>query len=140
MVTKNAQAQQIQTLEIQTENVDGYLVVRLVGEVDLATAPALKETLLKLLCRQDEPLAVDLGGLGFIDAAGLSALVAGYNRAKQLDRDYRLAEPTPQVARVLKLTAIDTLIPVHSSLTDACTALPVPRHITRSAKPRPSRR
>lgn len=114
-MTENAQL-----LQIQTDKIDGHVVVKLTGEADLASAPVLKETLLILLHREDDPLVVDLAEVDFIDSTALAALIAGHRRARQLDRDYRLAGPTRHVAKVLKLTGIDTLIPIHRSLTDAC--------------------
>jgi anti-sigma B factor antagonist len=122
IVTQYALIPYGQTLEIHADEVDGRLVVRLTGDADVSTAPRLKVTLLKLLSRWNGPLVLDLAGVDFIDSTGLSALLAGYKRAQQMSQDYRLATPQPHPARLFQMTAIDTLIPIHSSVTEACAA------------------
>lgn len=121
-MTEHALPPSGQTLDIRTDEVDGRLVVRLTGDADVATAPMLKVALLKLLSRSNGPLVLDLAGVSFIDSIGLSALLAGYKRAQQMNQDYRLASPQPHPARLFQMTAIDTLIPIHSCVKDACAA------------------
>lgn len=122
IVTEYALMPHGQTLDIHTEDVNGRMVVRLVGLADVGTAEKLKVTLLKLLSRWNGPLVLDLAGVSFIDSTGLSALLAGHKRAQQMNQDYRIAGLRPYPARLFKLTAIDTLIPIHSSVADACAA------------------
>jgi anti-anti-sigma factor len=122
IVTEYALMPHEQTLEIHTDDVNGRMVVRLVGLVDVGTAQTLKVTLLKLLSRWNGPMVLDLAGVSFVDFTGLSALLAGHLRAQQVNQDYRLAGLRHQPARLFKLTALDTLIPIHSSIADACAA------------------
>lgn len=105
---------------IQAEETDGALVVRLTGEIDIAAAPAVRETLLRSLNTGNAPLVVDLAQVGFIDSTGLSALLAGYQRARQLEREYGVAELQPRVARLFEITSIVRVIPVHDSVVEAC--------------------
>lgn len=96
------------------------LAVRLVGEADIETAPVLRGWLLRLLNRCQRHLVLDLGRLEFIDSTGISALIAGYQRAKQYDCQVCAAGPTGEVAKVFKLTALDTVIPCYQSVGQAC--------------------
>lgn len=105
---------------IQTEETYGALVVRLTGEIDLAVAPAVRQSLLRSLNTGTGPLVVDLARVSFIDSTGLSALLAGYQRARQLGRAYCVAEVQRQVARLFEITSIARVIPVHDSVAEAC--------------------
>jgi anti-sigma B factor antagonist len=106
-------------LEIRVEDTSGCLVVRLAGEMDLASSPRLRETLLRLLNRTDLSVVIDLSALDFIDSTGLSALIAGARRATALGRDYALAAPQPRIRKVFDVTGIGQVIPVHDAIDNA---------------------
>lgn len=65
-------------------------------------------------------LVLDLSRLEFIDSCGVSALLAGYHRAKQYSRQVCAAALTGAVAKVFDLTALDAIIPTHESVAEAC--------------------
>ena len=89
------------------EAVDGWQVLRLAGEVDVATAPRLRDRLVQLINEGPPKLVVDLSGLSFIDSMGLGALVSGLKRARAHDGDLRLAGASDHVAKVLNITRLD---------------------------------
>jgi anti-sigma B factor antagonist len=93
--------------EVAVEAVDGWQVLRLAGEVDVATAPRLRDRLVQLINEGPPKLVVDLSGLSFIDSMGLGALVSGLKRARAHDGDLRLAGPSDHVAKVLEITRLD---------------------------------
>lgn len=105
---------------IQTDETDGALVIRLNGEIDVAAAPAVRETILKSLNIWTGPVVIDMARVGFIDSTGLSALLAGYQRARQLERPYSIAALQAQAAKLFEITALNKLIPIHGTVADAC--------------------
>lgn len=104
---------------IQTDETDGALVIRLTGEIDVASAPAVRETILKSLNTWTGPLVIDMAGVDFIDSTGLSALLAGYQRARQLERPYSVAALRAQATKLFEITALTKLIPIHDSVDEA---------------------
>ncbi len=58
------------------------LVVRVSGEIDIASGPKLREELLGVMRRHGARLALDLGGVTFMDCAGINALVAALRHAR----------------------------------------------------------
>ena len=82
----------------------GVAGLRLDGELDLATAPLLKEALVDLGSERDVHL--DLALLTFLDSAGMHAIVA---LARSLDgnRSVVLVNPSTAVRRCLEITGID---------------------------------
>lgn len=81
--------------------------VAVAGEVDLATAAALRERLLHVLYDQSPDLIdVDLAGVTFLDCTGIGALVAVRNAAVQAGRQVRVSHPRPIVRRVLEVTGL----------------------------------
>ena len=108
--------------EVAVEDRDGWRVLRLAGEVDVATAPRLRDRLVQLITEGPPRLVVDLSGLTFIDSMGLGALVSGLKRARALGGDLRLAGPTDHVAKVLAITRLDQAFLVGDSVEAALAA------------------
>lgn len=81
--------------------------IAVVGEVDLATAPDLRDRLLNVL-RKYPPavMLVDLSGVTFLDCTGLSALIAVRNAAVRVDCHLRVISPPPIVHRMLDMTGL----------------------------------
>jgi anti-sigma B factor antagonist len=63
----------------------------------------------------------------FCDSAGLHALIGAHKRAQAEGRQVRLAVTGAQVRRILALTALNRLIPVYTSLDQACAHPPAGR-------------
>jgi anti-anti-sigma factor len=77
------------------------------GEVDLAVAPALRESgteMAKLVA--PGRLEIDLGDVTFIDSSGLGALISVRNASRQCGADLVLVRVSPVVARFLELAGV----------------------------------
>jgi anti-anti-sigma factor len=105
----------------------GVTVAELAGELDLASAPALREQLLGLLRRGSSRLVLDLTRVSFCDASGLAVLVGTSHRARRLGGFLRLAAVPRQAARVLDLTGLDRHLPVFPTVW-AAAGLPAAEH------------
>lgn len=99
---------------------DGWTVVAMTAELDIATAPALREHLTGVLSR-GEDLVLDLSETPFMDSSGLGALVLTARNARLLDRQVLLV-PSLQVRRVLKITHVEPLFTTIDSLEEALPA------------------
>ncbi len=97
----------------------GNLVVTVVGDVNLVSAPDLRERLLWLLRSRPPLLLIRMDQVSFLDSTGLSALVAVHRRADLLGVDVRLVAPAHSPDRVLHLTGMDTVFAIHPSIDDA---------------------
>ncbi|GLU50085.1 STAS domain-containing protein [Nocardiopsis ansamitocini] len=94
----------------------GRTVARIEGEIDNGTAPALRRRLANLLRPDTGLLVLDLSGVLFCDASGLSVLVTTQNRASELGVRLRLAEPPAQTALVLRITNLDLSLSVYPTV------------------------
>ncbi|MCU7826745.1 STAS domain-containing protein [Kitasatospora sp. DSM 101779] len=84
----------------------GVTVVTAHGEIDIATADALRARLVAALSRHGH-VAVDLAEVTFIDCGGLRALTGAHQVAVRAGRRLTLRTPSPPVARLLALTRLD---------------------------------
>lgn len=91
---------------------EGRAEVRLIGDLDISTAPLLREGLLSLLADGSSDITLDMAELAFIDSTGLSVLVGAFKRARQHGRDVVLRNPRPPARKVLEISGLDTVIRV----------------------------
>ena len=101
----------------------GYAIAALSGELGIASAPALRDQLLRLL-RAASHLIIDLSAVERADASGLAVLVGSRRRARLLGGSLRLAAPSPEVARVLSATGINQHLDIFPTVRAAITGQP----------------
>jgi anti-anti-sigma factor len=101
---------------------DGYTIMTISGELDIASVPVLRDQILGLLRPQAGRIVIDLSGVTFCDASGLAALVGASRRAGKLDGVLRLAAPTPLAAALLCLTGLDSRFEIFATVPDAIRA------------------
>ena len=106
-----------QRFAVATEQLDdGTPVVCVMGEVDLATVPALEQMLLGAGEDPSCALIVDLTGCTFLDSTGLRALTGTRRRLKRSNRPMALVLSHPSVLRVFEITGWDELFEIYPSL------------------------
>jgi anti-sigma B factor antagonist len=98
---------------------DGTPVVSVMGELDLATAPALEEALLAVPDELAGRVIVDLARCSFMDLRGLHVLLAARERLERSSRPLALVVRDPTLLRVFKITRVDGLFAIYPSLTAA---------------------
>lgn len=89
------------------------------GEVDIYTAPKLREKLVELIDAGNDRIVVDLEGVGFMDSTGLGSLVAGLKRIRERDGELAIVCTKEPVLKVLGITGLDRVFPVHDSVGNA---------------------
>ncbi|MER8160435.1 STAS domain-containing protein [Streptomyces sp. NPDC094472] len=99
---------------------EGWAVLVLAGEVDLALAPALREGVDAVAGEGQSWIVLDLEQVTFMDSAGLGVVVYGMRRAEAHGGRLRLAGPGAQVRRLLQLTGADAVIGVFADVVEAC--------------------
>ena len=107
-------------LSVQVDELGPHLLVRLSGDVDLESAPALTETLRTLLeTIGAKPLVLDLTEVEFMDSSGLGVLVGVHQQAAVQGGALILAGPHPRVAKILRITKLDKVFTVVDTVDEA---------------------
>ena len=89
---------------------DGEALVLLSGELDVATAPALREHLAELASQGLINISVDLSALRFIDSVGLSVFVVAQKHLEHMGGSFLLLRPCPRIQKLLQVTALTPLL------------------------------
>jgi anti-sigma B factor antagonist len=83
--------------------------VAISGDVDIGSAPGLREQLQRLEARK---VVVDLSGVTFIDSTGLGVLVTAIKHAKESGGQLTLRAPSRSTRKVLEITGLSQLVAI----------------------------
>jgi anti-sigma B factor antagonist len=78
------------------------------GEVDVATAPSLRDELYRLIQNGASWVVVDLSGMDFIDSTGLGVFVGALKRAREGGGGVELRGLKPSARKVFEITGLDS--------------------------------
>ncbi len=101
---------------IETHNDADSVVLRVSGDVDIATVDQLRQRGLDVIALADgAPVVIDAAAVTFIDSSGLGALVALNKAAAAAGTPFLMRAVPPGVASLLHITGIDTVITVSNT-------------------------
>ena len=86
----------------------GHPRVVVEGEVDVATAPALRDELYRLIEQGSSRIVVDLAGMDFIDSTGLGVFVGALKRAREGGGTIELRGLQPSARKVFDITGLSS--------------------------------
>jgi anti-sigma B factor antagonist len=106
-------------LAIRTEQEGDVCTVTLEGEIDVYTAPRLKEQLVSVIGGGCTNVIVDLQNVGFIDSSGLGVLVGALRRAREHDGVVRIVCTRDSILKIFRITGLDKVFPIFSDVDEA---------------------
>ncbi len=89
---------------LEVLSADGRVLVRALGEIDLATAGKVQSTIDELLDHGSATVVVDLQGVTFLDSSGIGALIGCHQRATELGSELWIRIGDSPARRPLELT------------------------------------
>lgn len=98
-----------------TEN-NGVTVLAVRGQVDVYTAPRLRERLVELAGEGHYRIVVDLEGVDFLDSTGLGVLVGGLKRLRSHDGDLQLVCTQHRILKVFEITGLTKVFSIFDSV------------------------
>ncbi len=112
--------------EVQTETIDGIPTVIVSGEFDLVLAAAAAPQLNAAIRSGADAVLIDLSAVEFIDSSGLVLLLSTYRLLDRADRKLAIVCPNRSAHRILALTRLDRVLPIHDTRDQALAALQAP--------------
>lgn len=113
-------------LQLDVADVGPVSVLSVGGELDIASAPGLRDQLAELDRPGPRLVVVDLSDVPFMDSTGLSVLVTAKKRLERSDIALALVITKPLPRKLLRVTGLDQWFSVHATVADAVRALPRP--------------
>ena len=101
---------------------DGIEVIDVQGEIDMYTAPRLRELLIDLVSKGHYQLVVNLDKVGFLDSTGLGVLVGGLRRVRAHDGSLDLVCTREPILKILKITGLTEVFGIYATVGQAIAA------------------
>ena len=106
-------------LRLEVSERGDWSVIEVGGEIDVATAPRLREQLIALVNDQRYRIVVGLEGVDFIDSTGLGVLISGLKRVRTHGGSFALVCTESRILKVFEITGLLAVFDVCSSIDEA---------------------
>ena len=105
--------------DVETTERDGVNVLTLRGEIDVYTAPQLRQTIVDLVDGGATNIVVDMRKVEFLDSTGLGVLVEGLRRIKSKDGDLSIVATQDKILKIFDITGLNKAFSLHASVEEA---------------------
>ena len=109
-------------LSLDTRPEGDKTVVSVAGEIDVYTAPKLREQIVQLVEDGRYHLVVDMEQVEFLDSTGLGVLVGGLKRVRAHDGSLHLVCTQERILKIFRITGLTKVFPIHATVADAVAA------------------
>ena len=97
-------------------------VIDVQGEIDMYTAPRLRELLIDLAGKGSYQLIVNLDKVGFLDSTGLGVLVGGLKRVRPHDGSLDLVCTQERILKIFRITGLTEVFGIYETVDQAIAA------------------
>jgi anti-sigma B factor antagonist len=97
-------------------------VLQVAGEIDVYTAPELRQRVIGLIDEGARHVIADLRGVDFLDSTGLGALVGSLKRLRMREGSLNLVTSGGRILQIFRITGLTHAFALHSSVPGAITA------------------
>ncbi|HEX6151000.1 anti-sigma factor antagonist [Nocardioides sp.] len=109
-------------LTLTTREADGKTIVAVGGEIDVYTAPKLRDKITELVGSGSYHLVVDMQEVEFLDSTGLGVLVGGLKKVRAHDGSLQLVCNQDRLLKIFRITGLAKVFMIHESADEALAA------------------
>jgi anti-sigma B factor antagonist len=106
-------------LRLQTRRQNCRTVLEVEGDVDVYTAPKLRDCLSELVADAQYDIILDLTKVGFLDSVGLGVLVGGLKKVRSHDGQLALVYNHERINKIFQVTGLVRVFPIYNSVDKA---------------------
>ena len=106
-------------LSLETRQEDGNTIIEVGGEIDVYTAPKLRDKITELVGNGNYHLVIDMEKVDFLDSTGLGVLVGGLKKVRAHDGSMRLICNQERLLKIFRITGLAKVFVIHSSQAEA---------------------
>ena len=105
-----------QEFQIEERSAGPNPVVAVTGEIDVATAPQLRECLHRVIAEGGSTVVLDILGVTFLDSTALGVLVGALKRCRELGGDLHVVVADPRIVKIFEITGLTNVFTITDSL------------------------
>ncbi len=102
-------------LTLETRDVDGRTIVAVGGEIDVYTAPKLRDKITELVAAGTYDLVIDMEAVEFLDSTGLGVLVGGLKKVRAHDGSLHLVCNQDRLLKIFRITGLAKVFVIHET-------------------------
>jgi anti-sigma B factor antagonist len=102
-------------LTLETRDVDGRTIVAVGGEIDVYTAPKLRDKITELVAAGVYDLVIDMEAVEFLDSTGLGVLVGGLKKVRAHNGSLQLVCNQDRLLKIFRITGLAKVFVIHES-------------------------
>ncbi len=106
------------TMNSRTPN-ETTCVLEIEGEVDVYTAPQLKQDIVQIAERGVKHLIINLSKVEYLDSTGLGVLIGGLKRLREGEGNLVLVGPGMRILRIFEITGLDKIFDIYPTEEEA---------------------
>jgi anti-sigma B factor antagonist len=106
-------------LSLETREENDHVIIEVSGEIDVYTAPKLRECITSLVDDGHRNLVVDLEKVEFMDSTGLGVLVGGLKRVRTHEGSLALVCTQERLLKIFRITGLGKVFAIHGSQSEA---------------------
>ncbi len=103
-------------LTLATREEDGRAIVAVGGEIDVYTAPKLRDQITELVSGGSYHIVIDLEAVEFLDSTGLGVLVGGLKKVRAHDGSLELICSQERLLKIFRITGLAKVFVIHDSV------------------------
>jgi anti-sigma B factor antagonist len=109
-------------LTLTTREADGKTIVAVGGEIDVYTAPKLRDKITELVAGGAYDLVIDMQEVEFLDSTGLGVLVGGLKKVRAHSGSLQLVCNQDRLLKIFRITGLAKVFVIHDSADGALAA------------------
>jgi anti-sigma B factor antagonist len=106
---------EIVDLSLETRQVGDRTVVTVGGEIDVYTAPKLRDKITELVNAGHHTILVDMEQVEFLDSTGLGVLVGGLKKVRAQQGSMELICSQDRLLKIFRITGLAKVFTIHDS-------------------------
>ncbi|MEO6605145.1 MAG: STAS domain-containing protein [Aeromicrobium sp.] len=106
-------------LALSTHTVDDFEIIEVGGEVDVYTAPKLREAIVTAIDAGHTRLIIDVENVAFLDSTGLGVLVGALKRVRADGGSLDIVCTHERILKIFGITGLDKVFGLHASIDEA---------------------
>src|SRR5690349_11154304 len=106
-------------LSVSTRDEGQFTVVEVGGEVDVYTAPRLREAVVSAIDAGNVKLVIDVDRVDFLDSTGVGVLVGALKKVRGEGGTLDIVCTQPRLLKIFDITGLDKVFGLHASVPEA---------------------
>jgi anti-sigma B factor antagonist len=103
-------------LDVETGSIGDASLLTLRGEIDVYTAPRLRQAIIDLVDAGATRIVVDMEKVDFLDSTGLGVLVGGLKRVRVKDGTLDIVTSQAKLLKIFDITGLNKVFSIHPSV------------------------